>query len=844
MKKAISLLLSVLLVLCMAVPAFAAETNKGSGAYGFEVDAKEEAAKKAVEDAYAELEKAKAEQADAEEDVEAKQQAADDAAKALEEAKKPVEEAEEAQKEAESELDAAKEETAKADEAVEEAQKEKDAADQDVKDAEDEKAAAEKAVSTAQSDVAEAEKAYDNAEDNLANSKADMDAAKAELEAAEAVKTKGSLGFFEAMGATDAAKVITDRVEVQDGDDWGKTEVGADGDATSLDNMKATFDWIRECNELRESDDHNAEPNKDPLMVTDYLMAVSQVQTNASSVKRGHSQFYSVGENIAWGYSDPYDGWYTKEKKVYEYRLENPDASDDEVADACGSSVDGHYKNIVNPDDEIYSRYVVTGFAYVTKDGTMYGVAHGQTFHWTESDDSYTVDEYEKRFNDYLDKVEADIAAAQEKYDAAKAIYDEYERNDGITDEEKQKIDDAKTALDEAETDLASAEEALGEAEAVAGEKAEALEAAEKTQKEKAAAEKKAKTKADNAKAKYDEAKAEYDEKLPELEADKEAADKALAEAKEKAAAAKEKRELAADKLIEALAVYDAIVVTDMKLEVGENEYCVGDKFDVSKLKVTITHYDKNTEELKEGEYELIDAEIPKTLTPEEILAASDGTVNVTFKVKYKGKEIEATIKVKLGEYKVIENADGTYTKGSGEDYSITSNANFDKHSTVHVGGVEVAKENYTAVSGSTKITFKNSYMEGLDEGAHKVQIFAVDGVAETEMTVKPEVKETEPEEPANTDTTPGETDQETTTPGETDQETTTPGETDQETTTPGDTNQETTPTNTNQQTTTQTETKKSNTVPTGDENSVVIWMVVFAMAGVLAIGVAKKNLR
>ena len=45
-------------------------------------------------------------------------------------------------------------------------------------------------------------------------------------------------------------------------------------------------------------------------------MAIAQVQANASANhlrntgELAHSQLYPVGENIAAGYNDPFDGWY------------------------------------------------------------------------------------------------------------------------------------------------------------------------------------------------------------------------------------------------------------------------------------------------------------------------------------------------------------------------------------------------------------------------------------------------------------------------------------------------------------------------------------------------------
>lgn len=86
------------------------------------------------------------------------------------------------------------------------------------------------------------------------------------------------------------------------------TEQGNVRDATSLENMKTALEWIKECNELRKS--HGLSE----LMVSDRLMAISQSNTNASAYILNHTHQFGVGENLAWGYQNPFDGWYTEEK--------------------------------------------------------------------------------------------------------------------------------------------------------------------------------------------------------------------------------------------------------------------------------------------------------------------------------------------------------------------------------------------------------------------------------------------------------------------------------------------------------------------------------------------------
>lgn len=131
----------------------------------------------------------------------------------------------------------------------------------------------------------------------------------------------GSAGFFESQGSQAAANIVS-------GND-GKAQyatanihLGANGDATSLTNMKNSLAIIRETNRLRALD------NLPALKVTDYLMAVSQVQTAHSGQVFGHSQIYNVGENLAWtfGITDSnwgsqysaFGGWYDEEKAMFD----------------------------------------------------------------------------------------------------------------------------------------------------------------------------------------------------------------------------------------------------------------------------------------------------------------------------------------------------------------------------------------------------------------------------------------------------------------------------------------------------------------------------------------------
>lgn len=90
-----------------------------------------------------------------------------------------------------------------------------------------------------------------------------------------------------------------------------------------------------------------------------------------------------MGGNIAWGYQDPFRGWYDFEKKKYDNGTRD-------------MSVIGHYINLTD------STFKACGFACMT--GGEYGSEHVQTFFYMTSD-AMSVDQYEARFMDYYNMV-------------------------------------------------------------------------------------------------------------------------------------------------------------------------------------------------------------------------------------------------------------------------------------------------------------------------------------------------------------------------------------------------------------------------------------------------------
>lgn len=321
------------------------------------------------------------------------------------------------------------------------------------------------AVVTAKSDNDAAKSTLFAAQADEFNAKSALDFANAVLkdkqaayQAAEAKRAQGSKGFFEDHGSTAAASALTNARYAS------STNLGAKGDATSLDNMKRTFQFLKECNEIRVND------GLTPLKVTDSMMAYAQSDANWSVDNIGHAQQFNVGENLSWGYgsrayvvgaagnaesySNPFCGWYDAEKAIYD-------------SGTTDFSKTGHYQNIVN------ETYAVTGFAVT--DGGDYGVCYGQTFNRKapNGEKAYTVAEYEQLFNAYIASIEASeteyqaaqrsVANAQNVYDQAASATKTAQQNAGRTG---QALTEKQFAAQTASSDAASAASAEAEARA------------------------------------------------------------------------------------------------------------------------------------------------------------------------------------------------------------------------------------------------------------------------------------------------------------------------------------------------------------------------------------------
>ncbi|MBR3158788.1 MAG: BspA family leucine-rich repeat surface protein [Atopobiaceae bacterium] len=383
---------------------------------------------------------------------------------------------------AKDELDAAKSDRDVKQAALEEAQAAVDANAAATAEAESDLAAKQtkatqkqQALVAAQSAVTTAQTAHDDATSDVAAAQAAVDAKVAE---AEAQAAQGSFGFFQSVGATDAVDAL-ENCNYKD-----KIKKGEEVDATSLDNMKASFQWIRKLNEIRSG------LGLSELKVTNLLMAYAQADADYSDTVIGHAQQFSdlsltgyiSGENAAWNWgSNPFSQWYDQEKgyfdaayksitgnstvptgeAAYTWYKSNVSAVTQYLSSNYPNKSVGHYINDINPN------FSACGFGVCTR-GTKYGYTYVQFFGGNTA--AYTVDEYEQRFLEYYATVRGDGVAAAEKQvlSAAKATQaqkktalDEANAALATAQSEKEAADDAVTAAQNVLTSLQDQTEGL-----------------------------------------------------------------------------------------------------------------------------------------------------------------------------------------------------------------------------------------------------------------------------------------------------------------------------------------------------------------------------------------------
>lgn len=219
------------------------------------------------------------------------------------------------------------------------------------------------------------------------------------------------LGYFEYIGAEDAVAWF-DQVRA-DPSRAKYLRLGEPESATSIDNAIKAALSAKRGNLLRTTDSNFR--GLAPLRVSNLLTAMAETASdwmysngrlehqNANPFEYG--DYSSAGQNIAYGYLDPYAGWYLKEKALYDLHVRDEDRV-------------GHYLNLTSSD------FTLTGFG-----GT--GRYDAQNFASSSSDKGRSTDAYIASLVGYKLFV-AHNGNRPEQGGKATPVYRLYNRNNGL----------------------------------------------------------------------------------------------------------------------------------------------------------------------------------------------------------------------------------------------------------------------------------------------------------------------------------------------------------------------------------------------------------------------------
>lgn len=250
---------------------------------------------------------------------------------------------------------------------------------------------------------------------------------------------KGTQGFFEYV-SKDLGQ-LTAKVFDKNNTTYGKiaqyVQLGQEGDATTLENMEAVIPWLKKNNELRAKHGFQA------LNVSLWEMALAQANSDWAQTHIAHSGVRDSGENLSWGYADPFIGWYDEEKAIYDtYDASLKKLSAYELSKKYPKeySAVGHYLNIIHPN------YTSFGMGHSSKG--KYGFNDSQDFLFRKLDSrdvTMTVDEFEAKVNEYKTKIDAVNKEYKAKQEAVKNASDN--KDYSAVEKAQKALDDAKLKL-------------------------------------------------------------------------------------------------------------------------------------------------------------------------------------------------------------------------------------------------------------------------------------------------------------------------------------------------------------------------------------------------------------
>lgn len=306
------------------------------------------------------------------------------------------------------------------------------------------------------SNYRESQDAIETAKQNLEQAKKEKTDAEASVKNAQTAYGNVGIDFLNSVISNDSYKIANwKKLLANSSDDKVKNAYDETtfNEAFSVENLLRVATLLDTCNNYRKTDNNFTEANNRVAMKLSPEMVVSATASAMVSRNQGDHVLFNTGdneinrinfpnatnwsENLARGYQDPFDGWYTEEKEIY----------DNNKKDGTG-----HYKNITGD----YGTAPMTGIG-ISYGSEEYRVSYCQRFANRAVGKTYTAQEWRNAVNSFASDAKA-------KLDQAKATKEKIEAKDSSA---VKYYTDAENALQNAKSDLAEKEKAV-----TAGEKA------------------------------------------------------------------------------------------------------------------------------------------------------------------------------------------------------------------------------------------------------------------------------------------------------------------------------------------------------------------------------------
>ncbi len=122
--------------------------------------------------------------------------------------------------------------------------------------------------------------------------------------------------------------------------------------------------------------------------------------------------------------------------------------------------------------------------------------------------------------------------------------------------------------------------------------------------------------------------------------------------------------------------------------------------------------------------------------TAASVTKNADGTLTVTYNFPATAVLTATESTPTMGNYKIIDGANGKHTIGKDGTLTFRSNAPFSEFVAVLVDGVKVDRSNYDVSEGSTIVRLKQSFLDTLSKGSHTIAIQSIGGTATANFTI------------------------------------------------------------------------------------------------------------